>query len=253
MKKVILTNPLKSKKLFKKQARALSKEYKYLFLNATKDEVFFQKKKRKMFGSLLVPDGDSHFPKAHDRYQYATFLLATIYLKEKRVAVDVGAHVGFMSRAMSEIFNTTISIEPDQRNYQCLQLNCPKVLHINEAVGTGKETGSIVSHIENTGMNYFEEGSDGMQTCRIDDLIEETDQVDLIKFDIQGFEYKALLGAAKTIEKWMPILIVEVSMGNGEFHDIEEIRELLFNLGYVEELKFGKDCLYVPKGKSLRI
>jgi len=214
---------------------------------------FFQKKKRKRTGPLLLPYGDDHFPKEHDRYQYATFLIATMYLKEKRVAVDVEAHAGFMSRAMSELFKETISIEPDPRNFACLLYNCPRVTHINEAVGTGEEVGTLVSHVENTGLNYFKEGSDGVKTHKLDELLSEVGQIDLMKFDIQGFEYKALLGAAGTIRKWMPILIVEVSMGNGEYHNLDEIRELLFDMGYIEELKFGKDCVYIPKERTLRV
>jgi hypothetical protein len=35
------------------------------------------------------------------------------------------------------------------------------------------------------------------------------EDVDYIKIDVEGFEKKVLLGAARTIERWNPVIVVE--------------------------------------------
>jgi FkbM family methyltransferase len=50
-----------------------------------------------------------------------------------------------------------------------------------------------------------------VQTKRLDDLIPEDVQVDFIKMDIEGGEYHAMLGGAKTILRCRPMIVFEAS------------------------------------------
>ena len=71
---------------------------------------------------------------------------------------------------------------------------------------------------------------------RIDDLLEESGihSVDLIKMDIEGSEYHALRGAAKTLTKHRPVVIIELNEGAlrqcGSSSD--DVIQLLGTFGY---------------------
>lgn len=70
----------------------------------------------------------------------------------------------------------------------------------------------------------------------IDRLVATTglDHVDLIKIDIDGYDYRALRGAADTISKFRPLIFIELcelaQRRNG--HSVTEIIDLLSSHGY---------------------
>ena len=46
----------------------------------------------------------------------------------------------------------------------------------------------------------------------LDEYCENIDRMDLLKIDVEGYEYKVLQGAANTIEKFKPIILLELSL-----------------------------------------
>jgi FkbM family methyltransferase len=59
------------------------------------------------------------------------------------------------------------------------------------------------------------------------------DKLDLIKSDVDGWDYELLLGARKTIERFQPILLVEVNYALGwRGHNAEEVKEFIEEIDY---------------------
>ena len=73
-------------------------------------------------------------------------------------------------------------------------------------------------------------------TTHMDDV-----PVDLIALDVEGFEYKALLGAKETIEKFHPVIIAENA-------DTDEFRKLLVGYNLVD--KSVRDSIWVHQNSS---
>ena len=71
---------------------------------------------------------------------------------------------------------------------------------------------------------------------RIDDLLKgrEINSIDLIKMDIEGSEYRALLGPPQTLTKYRPTLLIELNEPAllGCRSSTREIKELLRENGY---------------------
>ena len=88
---------------------------------------------------------------------------------------------------------------------------------------------------------------------RIDDLLEESGihSVDLIKMDIEGSEYHALRGAAKTLTKHRPVVIIELNEGAlrqcGSSSD--DVIQLLGTFGYRGWL-IGRSAIGSPIGTA---
>lgn len=70
---------------------------------------------------------------------------------------------------------------------------------------------------------------------RVDDFISPNTQVGFIKIDVEGYEFKALLGARKTIERCRPVIVSEFAPPNLEDSSGvsgREYLEFLVSLGY---------------------
>jgi len=65
--------------------------------------------------------------------------------------------------------------------------------------------------------------------------------VDIIKIDVEGFEYDVLEGAVKTVEKWKPVVQVEMVYGQPHRfgHTVHEILDYFESRDYVMTLSDG--------------
>jgi hypothetical protein len=70
--------------------------------------------------------------------------------------------------------------------------------------------------------------------------------VDFIKLDLEGYEYRALLGAAETLERCRPIVMFE-EKGKGEDAELKRAHDYLLSLGARLITRIGRqqfDWLY---------
>jgi FkbM family methyltransferase len=69
---------------------------------------------------------------------------------------------------------------------------------------------------------------------RLDNLVDSEWQVDLIKIDVEGAEYKVLMGSKNLLSKQQPLIIFEFGKGAADHYDITPLMmfELLTNMGY---------------------
>lgn len=169
---------------------------------------------------IYVPDHDDHFYSAvkdgrpvAPTYQKDRFEAACRFLKGRhRLAIDGGAHVGLFTRHMAAVFDQVLSFEPNPHNFECLVANTkhlPNVKVFNQALGKEAQTiESLAPNPDNSGDCYVQPARQGVQMITIDSL--DLPALDLLKLDLQGYEYYALAGATKTLHKHRPVCIVEV-------------------------------------------
>lgn len=139
---------------------------------------------------------------------------STFRLRNDEIFADCGAYVGMTVRkviaATDGRFRAIHAFEPDRKNYAELEkLNVLRmtgiVLH-NAAVGDTNgsirflETGTMGSHVDEAAGN-----SGDTPIVRLDDVL---DEVTFIKMDLEGFEQRALRGAARLIRDFRPRMAI---------------------------------------------
>ncbi|NEP26396.1 FkbM family methyltransferase [Moorena sp. SIO3I6] len=129
------------------------------------------------------------------------------------VAIDVGANIGDHTIAYLNKVGLTgrvLAFEPLPEAYECLTLNVPGAESYNYALSDQEETLNLVIR-PNTGESFcsYSENSQTIRAVPLDSF--EFSQLDLIKFDVEGWELKALKGAEETIYQHQPRMVIEIN------------------------------------------
>ena len=187
------------------------------------------------------------------RYEPNEFSWLSRVLKPGMTFVDVGANLGlytlFAARRVSES-GRVIAIEPSSREMRALrkdvELNSLKniyPLHVAVSDRAG-EVELLIASPRHAGHNTL--GAFGYDTQlanrekvsigRLDDVLESASvrRVDVMKMDIEGAELAALKGAAVTLERDHPTMLLELSDRalNPQNASSAEVLALLANHGY---------------------
>lgn len=161
--------------------------------------------------------------------------------------IDIGANCGYFSLLARSYGANVWAFEPLQRNLQLLyatiaenRLDC---IHIMAAaasdspgtlvIGASYTNGIVTDELLATPAGALQ--ADYVAAVRIDDVIPAQTKVSLIKIDVEGHEYRALMGARKTIERSRPVIISEFSPSGLSVNSRRsgmEYLELLRNFGY---------------------
>lgn len=138
------------------------------------------------------------------------------------VAIDCGAMYGDHTIAYARKVGkegAVIAIEAGKAVFECLMKNAEKfegsVLLINSALCDvdGREAYHQVDE-GNVGMSIVtSEKGDKIFTMTIDALVKESklERLDFIKIDVEGWEYKTLLGSVKAINRFKPKMMIEMN------------------------------------------
>jgi FkbM family methyltransferase len=145
-------------------------------------------------------------------YQQLARTKSIDFVKEKKLALDIGANVGLWSRDLCQHFTKVIAIEPITEFCNCLKLNVPaKNLEIlSLALGAEDTQVEMIMTPENTGHTHVNPQSIGqgsVKMCRLDSL--NLPHIDYIKIDCEGYENYILIGAHQTIVRDRPIIVIE--------------------------------------------
>lgn len=195
--------------------------------------------------NIAVLDGDSHASK-WVREQGDLLYDPTIrkvlmpLLKPGDVVVDAGAMIGCYSRGFKDAVGETgsvISFEPNPESYGCLIHNCPDVLCFNSGLSDRHEWLARWT-TDNVGKTHFVTPEEAEKTYVFEPLdnycFDPMDKLNLIKIDVEGMEPKVILGAKKTIERFRPIIFMEINhkaLNRYGFHYTSAINPLL-EMGY---------------------
>jgi hypothetical protein len=75
--------------------------------------------------------------------------------------------------------------------------------------------------------------------------------LNLLKIDVEGWEFEVLKGAVETIKKHKPVLLVEFTGGESRKslhrYDVAEYQKLILELDYKAVETVESDTIYVPK------
>lgn len=167
------------------------------------------------------------------------------HVEGRNCIVQAGANVGVYPVALSKMFDTVITVEPDPVNYGCLTRNLAD--HLDDAanvvsrraafgVGFGKTCHMVVDEADNCGAHRVMPGG-GIPILPIDHLVEGL-RVDAIWLDIEGSELEALEGAVETIKRCSPVIAFE-DKGHGP-----SPAYWLEHIGYSLVSRHGNDKLY---------
>jgi FkbM family methyltransferase len=149
-------------------------------------------------------------------YQLPKIQLALSHTKGRRFAVDVGAHVGLISRILAMDFEHVEAFEPLPDHQQCFTQNvwAENVTLHGCALGSAPGEVMICRFPGNSGHSHVADHGDIAVPLQTLDSF-ELEAVDFVKIDTEGYERDVLLGAIETLKRCRPTLMVEQKPNNG--------------------------------------
>ena len=161
-----------------------------------------------------LPDEDTHFEQYFNfqnsgEYQLQQRQRALSYVDKFDFALDIGGHVGFWSKPLSDKFGKVIAFEPHKPFVELFKLNAPKAQVIEVALGEVDGQAEIKIPEDNTGAAFLQEGS-GVPIKTLDSY--GFRDIDFIKIDCEGYEFPIVKGATETLKRCRPVVIVEQKM-----------------------------------------
>jgi len=172
------------------------------------------------------------------------YLSKTDLLKIKgKDVLDCGAFIGDSSLIFTKYHPSKVyCFEPVKNNYKLLlktvSLNKLTNKMIPKLMGVGNKhewlpvygySADSSVKVDVTLMNKeYVKQKEKIEVIKIDDFVFENNlDVGLIKYDIEGNEYNAIVGAQQTIKKFKPLLIVSIYHTAKDFFEIKPFLEKL--------------------------
>ena len=171
---------------------------------------------------IKILGSDIEIPKKIKGWNH-TFQIAKPYINDNGIGIDVGCREGGFAREMENHFT----------HIHCFDFRNKKDMFEQNVVDMGKFTYHVCGIGDKEGTTFTTSNKVGrikdsvnvavpMKT--IDSFLLEN--VSFIKYDIEGYELKALKGSEQTIKKYSPVIVIEQNRGNSY------PQELLESWGY---------------------
>ena len=136
------------------------------------------------------------------------------------VVVDAGANIGIYSRFLSRCVGptgTVHSFEPSPENFRRLHAMTRKLSNVRASqVAVGARSGSSELYIsDNLNVDHRTYSAEGnsrrsipTEMVALDDYFKAGERVDLVKIDVQGYEFHALRGAKRVLQENLEIKLL---------------------------------------------
>lgn len=191
---------------------------------------------------LAFPEADRHFAR-RDGYQSRIIKAALPWCKGRNLAIDIGAHVGLLTRQMQGNFDHVVAFEPQPENFLCLKHNATAATLYNIALSNTEGLMSMVNpKASNSGawecIPYEAESGKAISSARLDWFGLKPD---FVKIDVQGHEARVIEGAVETLKAHKPVLAVEC-WRDGRRNNL--LRDVIESLGYVMVDELRKDLIF---------
>ncbi len=205
----------------------------------------------KFINNWYLPEEDTHFEKylsQSKNYQFVQRLNSLKFVNSFKLAIDIGACVGFWAKDLCKIFSKVICFEPYKPSADCLEKNLNYFKNYNlyrVALSKNSGTSRLFFNKESVGGNTLEQDGANFKNF-IDIPIKTLDNynfknVNYIKMDIQFHELDALIGGTKTLIDNDPVLCIECAQRNQK------------EINYTDEIiKFLKDLKYSIVGHHIK-
>jgi FkbM family methyltransferase len=218
------------------------------------------------FDAWRLPDGETHLPDWMRKvnrvvdgrltYQYHKYEAAVAYCAQKRVALDVGAHVGLMSYWMARDFGAVFAFEPHPDHQTCWRWNMADRQNAALfAYALGAHSGAVTLEASTPGSSGDTciAPHDTAQPAAGSALMRRLDDwpwpfVDFLKIDAEGYEYFILQGGVETLRRCKPVVMVEQKRDHGTKYGISDDAgvRLLRTLGYQVQTTLSGDVILTP-------
>jgi FkbM family methyltransferase len=162
----------------------------------------------------------------------------------RNLAIQAGGAFGMYPILLRNYFQTVYTFEPNPVSYDLL---CKNIWHhqIDNIIASDYALGEYDANVtvrpspdpRNLGMTTISDEPGDIKMIRIDDMYDTNQKVDLIWLDIEGYEYKALLGAKKTIRIHEPVVGVE--------RPTEWVYNFMNYMGYIPWKQSKMDVFFV--------
>lgn len=216
------------------------------------------------FGTYSIPASATSRPAAKAVIAGAVWEKPTVAFMRKHAGakdiVHAGAFFGDFLPALSAALHSTARIwafEPNPENFhhaqQTMALNDIKNVELRMAgLGETSDRRKLLvtrrTGLALGGASRFVESRDPVakeellsaEIVRIDDAVPSDRNVGIVQLDLEGYEFKALQGAKKTIERCRPLVIFEVNQPTAR------CVKLLAALNYKIAGMVGPNLLLVP-------
>ena len=195
------------------------------------------------------PEGEKWLGKyehnTFETYQLSEYKLAMKMVKNKRVAIDIGANLGIMSYRMVKDFEYVHAFEPLFYDYLSKNVNSNNFKVYPYAVGDEEKIETMPIGIHRSGGSNIVKTKEEDQTYKDVKVVKidsfNIKNVDFIKIDVENYELYVLLGSLNTIEEYKPTILIELQETNPNY---DKILDLFKSLNYKREIVGDLDSVF---------
>jgi len=163
------------------------------------------------------------------------------YVKDFKVIVTAGAHIGYFVRFYAKKFERVYAFEPVPFHFHCMVNNNQVDNVIKMQCALGNENKLIGMHDPfNKNLTFQVDQQKQIYPMLTLDSF-NLDACDLLQLDIEGYEIEAVEGAVNTINKYKPVIIVEKQIGDEK---INKLNNALTGLGYTLKETLQHDLMW---------
>jgi len=217
------------------------------------------------YKGIWLPEGETHYQMIMDShkspevegkgtYQYRKLAQTLGRTPGRRVAIDIGANIGFWSMHLVKKFKFLHAFEPAVLYRDCFEKNMPVCDNFEMhpyALGDAEFKWPLVTanpiQSGNTYLDFDHDPDDDdvemVQVKTLDSF--NIHEVDLIKIDCEGYELAVIKGGQETILLNKPAIIVEQKPGWPSKHGFPELGAVhhLESLGMKLLLEYSGDYI----------
>lgn len=165
--------------------------------------------------------------------------VAVRYCRKRREVVQAGGHAGFWPLALSRLFEHVHAFEPERALFDCMTRNCQadNVTMYPDGLGAAPARVKFLAANSAGSWRVDPQGGHEINIVPVDSL--GLQRCDAIMLDVEGYEVEVLRGAAETIARTSPVILVELLPRSAAAID-----KHLAGLGYTMRARFGRDGIY---------
>ncbi len=190
------------------------------------------------FGELAAPGGTFFIEGADD---FEVEVGREVDALTGGTFIDVGSAIGYYALRASRRLGAggrVIAVEPHPRRFRYLcrnvRANLAGNVHCVNAAAADADTPTLWLRDLTLGPNHQDVSSTGsgprlrVRGCRVDSLVDEDENVALVKIDVEGAEPSVLRGMSRVIDRCRPTIVFECLDSAG----LRECEDLLVAHGY---------------------